>query len=677
MGAFDYLEILAAVEQLPFPMGKKLLLKTLQGEGDEDIRRLRLHRETCFGCLSGHTSQEIEGLLSQCMAQGYLAKGGLSGKRWLRVYQLTEKGAAALASPPEQQTHSFSATQITEQDRKLFSAFGFFLSPYNDEQKKAITTTAERVLCVAGAGSGKTTVLTKRIEFLVRFRSVPKERILAITFTRKARQEMEHRLSGLVRVETFNSFSEKLLQEHGEHLYGRPVKMITYRERMRLLHHAIASLKMEPAEVLDQYFSDRQLREKPKDALLRQLMNDCFAIIDYYANSDEDLQDFSGLHRTAAMVHALCSHIRREMEELGLRDYSDQVRDALRLLREHPRLKGQYDHVLVDEYQDVNVVQKRLLDVLQPQNLFAVGDPRQSIFGWRGSRISYILDFPHEHEGCEVVVLKQNYRSRPQIVAVMNHAIRRLALPDLVSAIEGDGRMFLHKLASEDDEHAFIAERILKSEAPREDIFVLTRTNRQLEEIAKVFSARGIPHVLRKEDARLVEASQGEVTLSTVHAIKGLEANIVYVAGCTTQYFPCVASDNEVIEHVKGEHDREEEELRLFYVAVSRARQELHLTHAGTLTPYVNAEMQRLLGKDAQSVLAQYEERELFERLREWRSLVSRRRGLPAYMVLPDVSLKEIARKLPSTQAELKTIRGIGPEKAHAYGEDLLTLLKR
>ncbi len=679
----DYLTILDAMERLPFPMGRKALIAFLTGDKThETVQRNRLARERTFGCLSGLSADEAEQLLSWMSANGLVEQVRPEGKHF-RILAISARGRSELRAPKldTQREMRFAATPPSDEERKMFSAFGFFLAPYNDEQRQAIVSRAKSLLCVAGAGSGKTTVLTKRIEFLVRFRGVAPEKVLAITFTRKAREEMQRRLAGLVQVETFNSFCERLLSRHGGILYGRSVRVLSYKDRIRLVHHAVRTLGLDMGAVVTTYFTERQRREKTREQLAHLFMNDCFSILDHYANNGEDLADFSSASPEAGMVHAVCASIREEMRAAGLRDYGDQLRDALSLLRSHPGLMPRYEHILVDEYQDVNTVQKQLLDLLAPANLFVVGDPRQSIFGWRGSRISFILDFARERPGCETVVLARNYRSGRQIVSLINAGVARMALPDLVGEREG-GIARLHTFRSEDDEIAFIAQRILASTVPREEIFVLTRTNRQLQDVARTLGARGIAHVLRSDETRLVEAGEGEVTLSTVHAIKGLEARVVFVAFCTTQSFPCIASDHPVLDLVKRETgDREEEELRLFYVAMSRAKDELHLTCSGTPTRFISREMRKLLGAayDEPLVSAQRgvgEFGDLFSRLKEWRLSASRRLGLPAYMILPDKTLLELAQQQPADIGALHDIKGIGPTKAERFGDEILGVIQ-
>ena len=682
----DYLDILRAVRDLPFPMGGKLLASVLGGDaGHDTIRKYRLDREQSFGSLSGYGEEEVESLLQSCVAHNLIERSALPGKSFVKVYRLTENGKQELKKPrglnvKSTLNPSFTPTPITPKEQQLVDAFHFLLKPYSAEQQHAIVAQSLRVLCVAGAGSGKTTVLTKRVEFLVRCRGVQPERILAITFTRKARAEMEHRLNGLVRVETFNSFGEKLLQQHGDHLYGRPVRVIAFADRMRLLYHAIKRLNLDLAQVVETHFTTRQRHSKTKEQLARSLAHDVFGIIDYYANQGQDFQPFATTP-DAKVIEDLCRAIREEMKETGLRDYSDQLLDTIRLLRENPRLMPRYEHVLVDEYQDVNPVQKQLLDLLNPTNLFVVGDPRQSIFGWRGSRVQCIIEFPDEAE-TTIVALTRNHRSPARIVDAMNAAIKPMRVPDLVATKQDDGIARVHSFPDDEKERGWIADQILASSVPREEIFVLARTNKYLESVSETLTARGIPHLVRSdEEGRLPAPQEGLVVLSTVHAIKGLEATVVFVAGATATAYPCLAGDHPVMDMVRTvEHDRDDEELRLFYVAISRAKLEVHVTYSNTPTRFLTLELRRLLG-DAQRTLEKPAEKTqgkdgaLYRRLREWRSTVSRKAGVPAFLIFPDATLIELASAKPQTVDDLHAIRGIGPAKAQRYGEEILSLL--
>ena len=152
-------------------------------------------------------------------------------------------------------------TNITDQDRIMFNELDFFIGNYNENQKKAIISPSKKILCVAGAGSGKTSVLTKRIEFLIKYRGVDPKKILAITFTRKAKQEMKKRLIELgvnTHVQTFNSFSEKVLRIYGDKIYRRFIKVIDYREKIIMIISALDHLGLKIEDAIDIYFKSYQ-----------------------------------------------------------------------------------------------------------------------------------------------------------------------------------------------------------------------------------------------------------------------------------------------------------------------------------------------------------------------------------------------------------------------------------
>ena len=242
----------------------------------------------------------------------------------------------------------------------------------------------------------------------------------------------------------------------------------------------------------------------------------------------------------------------------------------------------------MDEYQDVNSMQIELLDLLSAKNIFCVGDPRQSIFGWRGSDINYILKFQEKYKDSEIIVLNKNYRSSKPIVDFMNKAIKEMNLPDLESSFESEKEIKILNFESEKEEFKFVINQILKTNIEREEIFVLARTNRQLNELSKMLKEYKINHILKTDEMNgSISARKGEVTLATVHSIKGLEAKMVFVIGVNEQNYPCKAGDHPIIELIKiDEYDKEEEEKRLFYVAISRAKQKLFLTYTGKKPTY-------------------------------------------------------------------------------------------
>lgn len=606
----DYLRILEALREIPFLVGRNLLIDFLLGKKNKSIIKNELYMLKNHAILKNLDYDRVNAFVDNLISNKMIEIVAGRKNQFLKLLMLTDLGKNEIRNPSlflkkVKDSYADKNTIISEKDRQIFKELDGFLGRYNDEQKKAIISEKEKILCIAGAGSGKTTVLTKRIEFLVKYKSVNAEKILAITFTRKARQEMSDRLlrNGVnCKVETFNSFCEKILQKYGGKIYGRQMNVLNYGNKIMAIMSALGSIGMNMNQAIDIYFSEMQKRNRTKEQLYNIFMNDCFFILDYFKSKNTEMHDFSkdaGKEKdTAKLIFKVCSYLKEYMKMHGFRDYNDQLLDCLKFFKENKEFIPEYDYILVDEYQDVNSSQIELLDLLNAKNLFCVGDPRQSIFGWRGSDIKYILKFEEKYPDCEVIILRKNYRSTKHIVNLINYSIKEMKFPDLENHFNGENQIKLFNFDSEDRETEFVISEILSSKIEREEIFVLARTNRQIVELSKKMKEKSIPHVLKTDEINhMVFSKKGEVTLATIHAIKGLEAKMVFVIGCNELNFPCKASDHPVIELVKiNEYDKEEEEKRLFYVALSRAKQKLILTYSGKKPTYfINDEMKKVI----------------------------------------------------------------------------------
>jgi len=540
----------------------------------------------------------------------------------------------------------------------VFKSLDFFLDYYDDEQKKAIISNKKNVLCIAGAGSGKTTVLTKRVEFLTKFRSATK--ILAITFTRKAKQEMESRLKLLgvnAQVQTFNSFCEHMLRENS-HLIEKGT-IISYKEKIDYVKIALASKKMRFDDAINLYFTASQKKNKGKDVLLRTFVNDCFSILDQYKNNGEELQDFTNEQPITKIVYDVCKHVEEKMKQNNKRDFSDQLIDCKKLFQGLPETIPKFEHILVDEFQDVNKIQVEILELLKPENIFCVGDPRQAIYGWRGARIEYITNFNENYDDSEVIYLINNYRSSNEIVSLMNNCIKGMRLPGLKSKKVIDTNLELLSFQTEAAEISHIIKDIKNSDL--KNIFILSRTNKQLEKVTPELNKANIPYVIKTEDS--TEEKENAITLATVHAIKGLEADKVYVMGANLKNYPCKTSDHPIFDYIKVDYNKFEEELRLFYVAISRAKTSLTISYTGSMSYFVTEEMKQQFGQSETSILVG---------LRNWRTEQSQKQNVPAYFIMKDDMLEEIAARRPDKR-ELEKM--LGPLKVMKYGKELLNLI--
>ncbi|RMD45222.1 hypothetical protein D6829_02845 [Candidatus Pacearchaeota archaeon] len=280
----------------------------------------------------------------------------------------------------------------------------------------------------------------------------------------------------------------------------------------------------------------------------------------------------------------------------GLRDYSDQLNEVINLFRNDKNTIPKFEHVLVDEFQDVNSIQMELIRLLEPENLFFVGDPRQSIFGWRGSRIDYILSFEKENKDAEILYLTKNYRSSKKIVEFMNAISSEFSLPNLSSTRNDTGEVRILEFENPESEIAFIVESIRNDYEKFLDTFILARTNRQIEEISKSLSIRGIQHKIKTDEGT---RGSGKLTLATIHAIKGLEADAVFIVGADDKNLPCRVPESPITEIIREEYDRFSEEKRLFYVAVSRAKKRLTLTFSGKPSYFITDELMSIANRQA------------------------------------------------------------------------------
>jgi len=611
-----HLAILKSLNEIPFPVGKNLLADFLAGDDkNKSIQKNNLYDCYNFGALNDLDKGEVFSLIEKLITNKLIDVSGSFYNKYMKILSISSKGQQELRNPTFSldrgyQKYNDFEVSIDEDEKNFIEKHSDFLKGFNYEQKKAIVSNNKNVLCIAGAGSGKTSVLTKRIEFLNKYLEISGSDILAITFTRKARKEMQSRLNKFgvknVNVETFNSFCEKILRENPNLVYGRSVRLAGYQDKVMAIMMALNHIGFSLEQAIDIYFSDKQKDNKNPMQLQNIFMNDCFAVLDYFKVKKKNFADFEKKAMKSEpkvkIVFQIAGFLQEHMQMQGLRTYNDQIVDCVDFFKKHPDKIPRFKHVLIDEYQDVNSQQIEVVDLLNSENLFCVGDPRQSIFGWRGSDINYIINFHEKYSGSEIINLKKNYRSNENIVDFMNKAIENMKMPNLESGFNeenGDSVKNLKMLsfADELEEMNFLISKIKNSQLPREEIFVLARTNKQLTEISKAFKEKGIAHIFKTEHQRDVEIKEGQVVLSTIHSIKGLEAEMVFVVGCNNINFPCKASDSPVSDIVDmHDYDKEDEERRLFYVAVSRAKNYLYITYSGkSYTYFISEEMKRVL----------------------------------------------------------------------------------
>jgi len=480
------------------------------------------------------------------------------------------------------------------------------LDGLNEAQQKAVMTTEGPLLVNAGPGTGKTLTIVRRIAWLVR-KGVPAGNILAVTFTNRAAREMKERTDALlgeaaapIFIGTFHLLGLRILREQ-----GRDFTLLNRDEQAEILKTVVKSGAQALQQELDR--------------------------ISAYKNA---------LGREARPPDSYASY-QAALAERGALDFDDLIRLPVELLQDEGLRRAcreRFTHIIVDEYQDINPVQERLLRLLCPEqgNLCAVGDADQAIYSFRGADPGNFLDFEKDFSGGRRIDLVLNYRSTATIVAAADRVIgrnqKRIAKQLTPTGGQGDP-IVLYSVPDDRGEGAAIIDEIelrmggMAHEAASEssrletarrsyrfsDFAVIYRTNAQARALEDAFAASGIPFQVigkpnsmqRKEaeetlaflralagtvagtdraqlrpgspEARLLTEADffdpraDAVALLTMHMAKGLEFPVVFVAGCEDGLVPCTIMKDGIDL---------EEERRLFYVGMTRAKDQLVLLHA-------------------------------------------------------------------------------------------------
>ena len=372
------------------------------------------------------------------------------------------------------------------------------LRSLNPPQRDAVTLTEGPVLVVAGAGSGKTRVIAHRIAYLLGVTGVDPRRVLAVTFTNKAAQEMRRRVEDLVLpagirpplIATFHSMCVRILRQRAA-AAGLPTSFVIYDEDDRL------GVVKEAMRELD--FDERSLT--PAAAVHR---------ISHAKNQMLPPEEVEQLARTPReeRLAALYRLYEQRLREAGAVDFDDLLLRVVRLFETSPETLSWYrtlwTHVLVDEYQDTNRAQYRIIQLLtqEHRNLCVVGDPDQSVYRWRGADLRNILDFEKDFPDCRVVVLDQNYRSTKRILdiasAVIANNVARKDKRLWTDNGEGD-KASLFRAWDEGEEAAFVAQSIRAAHregVDHRDVAVFYRTNAQSRVLEDALRRASVPYLI-------------------------------------------------------------------------------------------------------------------------------------------------------------------------------------
>ena len=461
------------------------------------------------------------------------------------------------------------------------------LSQLDAGQLEAVTARNQHILCLAGAGSGKTRVLTTRVFYLVNRLEVRPENILAITFTKNAATEMVERLQSLgidtdeLWCRTFHSACYKILRESSD----EQLNIIDEATQERVLKKCLADLSRQSkigyrlARFLDEnnwplyLFTEEVIRTihecKNYSVTPAEIFKRCRVI------KDEDLAEFYQLFAVIFATYQNCLAASRKL------DFSDLIGKAVTALETDCQIRKKYQdkfkYILVDEFQDVNHGQVQLLDLLKGRrnNFFAVGDDWQAIYGWRGGDVKYILQFKKKYRSdCRQIVLPYNYRSDSNIVRAASHSIsrnRRQCRKKIKAFHPAVNKIKIFRGEDSQSCHTFVLERIavlIRSGTSPSDIMILGRNWKHVDFYIEQLHEQG-------------PAKYQNINITTIHGAKGLECDFVFLVGLHRGRggFPNVKEDHEIRKIIQEttRPERLAEERRCFYVAITRAKKELYL----------------------------------------------------------------------------------------------------
>ena len=376
------------------------------------------------------------------------------------------------------------------------------LNGLNPKQKEAVLHTEGPLLIMAGAGSGKTRVLTRRIAYLIKVKGVNPWNILAITFTNKAAREMRDRISQLLGghisgawVSTFHALCMRILRHNAERLnYSRAFTIAGPSEQKTLVKHILT----------------RELNQDPNRANPRAVLSS----ISMAKNNLQTAHDYRETHSKSAnpfarTVSRVYVRYQKELHQNQAMDFDDLIMLTIILFKRFPDVlrtyQNKFRYISVDEYQDTNEAQYQLIHLLADRydNVCVVGDADQSIYGWRGANMNNILDFQDDYPHAHVVLLEENYRSTKNILdaanSVIKHNQERKDKNLWTKNPTGDKITYYRGQSAEDESHFVVAKIIDAVKEHRDsynDFAILYRTNAQSRVIEETFLKSNVPYTI-------------------------------------------------------------------------------------------------------------------------------------------------------------------------------------
>jgi len=370
------------------------------------------------------------------------------------------------------------------------------LANLNEQQKEAVTTTEGPLLILAGAGSGKTRVLTHRIAYLIKEKKVSPSNILAITFTNKAAEEMKTRVENLLGyvgdlwVSTFHSACVRILRRDIDKLgYDRNFVIFDTTDQKALVQECLKELDL----------SEKQYP-------IKMVLNVISSAKDKMVYPDDYIDFFGDTYRNRKIkeIYKLYQH---KLKKINALDFDDIIIKTIELFKENPEIlefyQRKFRYIMVDEYQDTNTPQYYFVNLLaqRHRNLCVVGDDDQSIYGWRGADVRNILNFEKDYPEAKVIKLEQNYRSTKIILEAANHVIDNNVYRKKKSLWtqnkEGE-KIVLCELENEREEAEFVIQEIIKLKEREnrsfKDFAILYRTNAQSRPFEEALMKVKVPY---------------------------------------------------------------------------------------------------------------------------------------------------------------------------------------
>ncbi len=655
------------------------------------------------------------------------------------------------------------------------------LNALDPDQRAVATQVAGPLAVLAGAGTGKTRAITYRIAYGAAVGAFDPSNVLAVTFTQRAAFEMRHRLAQLgvpkAQARTFHSAALRQLRHFWPTVVGGPLPdVIPHKASLVAASAARLGITIDRTNVRDIAAEVEWAKVSMVDAA-------------HYASRVARLRRDVPAGLDAADMARLLDVYEDAKNERGVIDFEDILIYLCGMLQERADVasivRKQYRSFVVDEFQDVNLLQARLLDLWLGgrHDVCVVGDVAQTIYSFTGASPDYLTGFGRKHPGARIVELTRDYRSTPQIVSLANDVLARSSQREgtvRLSSQRDGGAQVTYRTYDDDRAEAegvaaAIADLIDAGMAPH-SIAVLMRTNGQSQAFEEALGARGIPVAVAggkpffaRDDVRTAisrlraaaaavtdEGSVGEIVrdvlsgvgwapeapsgqagserwsnmnaivgwaddsqaqtlpafvaeldervayqvepdkagveLATIHAAKGLEWDAVFLVGVAEGLLP--------ISYAKTAAAREEER-RLLYVAITRARDLLTVSWArsrgadgrgkrkrshlldGIWPEEARVGAPKKRARASTRALNQaFEEEaspqaiELFGRLKVWRLEVSRQAGVPPFAVFTDQTLRDIAQAMPKNTTQLRVIRGIGDVKVQRFAAPVLALVR-